>query len=108
MYDLNRRNEMGSEIEKKEECFCKSKYFKKFLTVATGSFVGVYCAICLFVALHRPPMMHPMMHSEAMMPHNPMTCNCPCHHKEMKKKMKYKNFEKNRYSPAEQKPEIDD
>ena len=47
-------------IEKKEcKCFCKSKEFKKFLVVALGTFVGAYCALSLFAALHRPPMMPP-------------------------------------------------
>lgn len=42
------------------KCFCQSKGFRKFLITALGTFVGVYCALCLFTALHRPPMMPPM------------------------------------------------
>lgn len=54
-------------VEVKEEkcnCFCHSKGFRKFLVVATGSFVGVFLALSLFAALHRPPM--------------PMLAPCPC------------------------------
>ena len=49
-------------VEVKEEkcnCFCHSKGFRKFLVVALGSFVGVFCALSLFAALHKPPMMMP-------------------------------------------------
>ena len=54
-----------------KECFCKSKSFRKFLITALGSFVGVFCALSLFAALHKPPvppcpcvkmMMRPPMH----------------------------------------------
>ena len=52
--------------EIKNECFCK-KRAKDVLTIAIGSFVGVYCALSLFTALHRPhfphhPMMYPGMY----------------------------------------------
>ena len=43
-------------VEVKQECFCQSKGFRKFLTTALGTFVGVYCALSLFAALHKPPM----------------------------------------------------
>lgn len=49
---------------KEEKCFCHSKGFRKFLVVALGSFVGVFLALCLFAALHKPPM--------------PMPCPCGC------------------------------
>ena len=55
-------------VEVKEEkcnCFCHSKGFRKFLVVATGSFVGVFLALSLFAALHKPPM--------------PVPCPCGCH-----------------------------
>ena len=45
--------------EQKNECncmFCKS--VKKVLTIALGTFIGFYCAMSMFFALHRPPMMH--------------------------------------------------
>ena len=54
-------------VEVKEEkcnCLCHSKGFRKFLVIATGTFVGVYCALCLFTAIHRPPM--------------PAPCPCGC------------------------------
>ena len=41
-------------------CFCKSKGFRKFLIVASGSFVGVFLALSLFSALNKPPMPAPM------------------------------------------------
>ena len=41
------------------KCLCQSKGFRKFLIIALGTFVGVYSALCLFAALHRPPMMPP-------------------------------------------------
>ena len=90
---------MSNEIEpiKNETCFCKSEGFKKFLVVSLGTFVGGFCAISLFAALHKPPMMpmmpmmprhHMGMHhgGHHMMKHN---CDCPCH-----KKMMKKHFEK--------------
>ena len=64
------------------ECFCKSKWFRKFLTTALGSFVGVFCALSLFAALHKPPMppcpfgphmmMRPPMHAHHYMGHHKM------------------------------------
>lgn len=42
------------------ECFCQSKWFKKFLAVACGTFVGAFLALSLFAALHRPPVVVPM------------------------------------------------
>ena len=57
--------------EIKQECFCQSKWFRKFLTTALGTFVGVFCALSLFAALNKPPqcpyakgpIMRPPMHS---------------------------------------------
>ena len=49
-----------SEEEKCEtKCFCQNKTFRKFLVIALGTFVGVYAALSLFAATHRPPMMRP-------------------------------------------------
>lgn len=42
--------------EKEPKCFCQSKGFRKFLVIALGTFVGVYSALCLFTALHKPMM----------------------------------------------------
>ena len=111
---------MTEEMEKttsREECFCKSKGFRKFLVVAGGSFVGVFCALSLFAALHKPPMpmmppMGPMMggfnhpyvmghHMKHFKKHN---CDCPCH-KKMMKDMK-KGPDKMKDLPKQ--PEIDD
>ena len=67
-------------VEVKPECFCKSKWFRKFLVTALGSFVGVFCALSLFAALHKPPMppctfgpqmmMRPPMHAHHHMNHH--------------------------------------
>ena len=54
-----RRNIMTDEnkvVVETKECFCQSKWFKKFLVKALAVFVGTYCALSLFAALHRPPM----------------------------------------------------
>ena len=65
---------LNVEATKECKCFCKSEGVKKFIIVALGSFVGVYCALSLFAALHRPPMpchmkyhrfMHPGIHQRA-------------------------------------------
>ncbi len=53
-------NKNVEEIKVENKCFCKSDEFKKFIVVATGSFVGVFFALCLFSALHRPPIPHMM------------------------------------------------
>lgn len=53
---------------KEEKCFCHSKWFKKFLLVTVGSFLGVFLALSLFAALHKPPMMPPAC---------PCGCGCP-------------------------------
>ena len=66
-------DEIKNEEKNECKCFCKSKEFKKFLITSLGTFVGVYCALSLFAALHRPP----------MMPHHAYTFpgmryGCPC------------------------------
>lgn len=74
---------MSQEEEKteiKKECLCQNKEFRSFLTIALGTFAGVYCALCLFVATHRAPMMMPP---------------CPCqfmHHHGYFQNMKPKHF----------------
>ena len=70
---------MSDEIKQEKECkcFCHSKGFKKFLTVAIGTFVGVYCALCLFTALHKPPMIIPAPFGYQSM----QGCPCQMHHK---------------------------
>ena len=60
--------EMNQEIreEKKCTCICCSEGFRDFLKIALGSFVGVFLALTLFAALHKPPM--PPCHFGHMMP----------------------------------------
>ncbi|MCR4881780.1 MAG: hypothetical protein K6A44_07510 [bacterium] len=48
--------------EKEEKCCCLCKIIKcetckKFLIVTIGTFIGGFCALSLFAALHKPPMM---------------------------------------------------
>ena len=64
-------NEQKKE-EKKCNCICCSEGFRDFLKIALGSFVGVFCALSLFAALHKPPVC-PMMHHRMFMP------PAPCH-----------------------------
>ena len=51
--------DVENNVEIKQECFCQ-KRFKDVLAIAIGSFIGVYCALSLFAAIHKPPchMMH--------------------------------------------------
>ena len=91
-----------NKIEVKEEtcnCICKSKGFRNFLVVATGSFVGVFCAISLFTALHKPPMPIPCpMGGPQMRPPMAQPYHFVRHHKAPKgdfyKKMEYRKFDK--------------
>ena len=98
---------MSEEIKeiKKQECFCKSEGVKKFAIVSLGTFVGGFCAISLFAALHKPPMppmmpmlygmkppVHHMMQGHHMKKHD---CDCPCHKMMMKKHFEHKkDFQK--------------
>lgn len=60
MTDENKNlEEIKEEKNEVKKSSCLSEEFKKFIIVATGSFVGVFFALCLFTALHRPPM-HPI------------------------------------------------
>lgn len=61
-----------NKIEVKTEncnCFCKTEGFRNFLVIALGSFVGVFSALSLFAALHKPPMIK----------HIPYGIKRPCH-----------------------------
>ena len=60
--------EINQEIkeERKCTCICCSEGFRDFLKIALGSFVGVFLALTLFAALHKPPM--PPCHGGFMMP----------------------------------------
>ena len=72
----------NKKIEIERECFLKSKWFKKFILKALAVFVGTYSALCLFAAMHKPPMPP-----------------CPFHHRMMHKApiyYKYHNLNKDR------------
>ena len=49
-----------NKIVEEKKCICQNETFRKILTIAVGTFIGVYCALSLFTAIHRPPMMPPM------------------------------------------------
>ena len=75
----------NDEKNHENKCLCQSKGFRKFLVIALGTFVGVYCALCLFAALHRPPMMPPM--GFRGYPMQGVQRECPCktmHHHHFK------------------------
>lgn len=95
MYTLIKESKMSED----KKCFCQSEGVRKFCVVALGSFVGVFCAINLFAALNKPPMMPPMpMMNPPMyqtMEHHRHDCNCPCHKKMLVKPLDKKaDFEK--------------
>ena len=89
--------EINQEIreEKQCKCLCCSEGFRDFLKIALGSFVGVFFALTLFAALHKPPM--PPCPFGRMMP--PPMCHGQ-HFNRMPKgdfhkiKMEKRNFEK--------------
>ena len=89
--------ELNQEIkeEKQCKCICCSEGFRDFLKIALGSFVGVFLALTLFAALHKPPM--PPCHFGPMMRppihhghHFDKGRGCPFH----KMKMEKRNFER--------------
>ena len=87
---------MTEEIKTTNEnkCFCQSPFFKKFSAITLGTFVGGFCAISLFAALNKPPIMPPMpmmmqKPGAHFMMYGHRGCDCPCH-----KKMMKKHFEK--------------
>ena len=92
--------------EEKHECFCPSKWFRKFLTVATGTFVGVFCALSLFAALHKPPMppctfgqgpmMRPAMHK----------CHHFNHHRMHRGEFHHRKIMKDRIAPDKVRVEV--
>lgn len=73
---MSEEKEIETQIKEENVCLCKSKGFKNLVTVIVGSFIGGYCAISLFVGLHKPPMppmgfnqpMPPMMHQNFKKP----------------------------------------
>jgi len=70
--------EKTTEIIKETECkcFCKSEGFRNFLITALGTFAGVYMALSLFSAIHKPPMpcpchfMNPMVQTQGHFRHH--------------------------------------
>lgn len=70
--------EKTTEITKETECkcFCKSEGFRNFVVTALGTFAGVYMALSLFGAIHKPPMpcpchfMRPPMMMHGQFKHN--------------------------------------
>ena len=48
------------EEQKESKCLCQNKYFKKFIVISAGTFVGAFLALSLFAGLNKPPMPAPM------------------------------------------------
>ena len=48
--------ENKNEVKEVKTCFCQSEWFRKFLLKTFAVFVGTFCALSLFSALHRPKM----------------------------------------------------
>lgn len=65
-----------SEEKQETNCICQNKTFRKFLVIALGTFTGVYAALTLFAATHRPPMMPCPMRFGAPAP---VVAPCPFH-----------------------------
>lgn len=98
--------EENKNLEVKNECFCQSKWFKKFLATALGTFVGVFCALSLFAALHKPPMpLVPFGYGKMMRP--PMHCHHNFkHHKHFRGDCCHKKMMMNKVAPDKIKVEI--
>ncbi len=75
-----KENTMSEELklteEKEPKCFCQSKGFRKFLVIALGTFVGVYSALSLFAAIHKPQI-PPCPFGGFYAPPAPMAAPCP-------------------------------
>ena len=104
-----------NKIVEEKTCLCQSKGFKKFLIVAGGSFVGVFLALSLFAALHKPPMPPMPMNSYAFGPGPRMVRPCASHHQHFEKGHRgdfHKKIMKDRMGkqlpPRAERPEIDD
>ena len=93
-------------VEVKNECFCQSKGLRKFLTIALGTFVGVFCALSLFSALHKPKMPPcPFAYGAMMRP----AMHCHHHytpHGMPKGDFHYKKIMKDRIAPDKVKVEV--
>lgn len=72
--------------ERQCDCICMSKWFRRFLAVTCGSFVGVFLALCLFHAINKPPM-PPMPGMYPPPYHHECRCDHHRHHGDFHKKM---------------------
>ena len=103
MTDENKTNV----VEVKTECFCQSIWFKKFLTKTLAVFVGVFAALSLFAALHKPPMPPCPFKGPMMRP----VMQCPYHYSHFKGprgEFHHKKFMKDRIAPDRVKIEVKD
>lgn len=94
-------------VEVKTECFCQSVWFKEFLVKALAVFVGVYTALSLFAALHKPPMPPCPFKSSMIRP----AMHCPCHYGHFKGPrgdFHHKIMMRNKISPDTVKIEVKD
>ena len=93
-------------VEVKNECFCKSKWFRKFLAISLGTFVGVFSALSLFAVLHKPPM-PPCPFARHLVPHHAIHCKHHCnHHKMHDRDFYHKKIMKDAITPDKVKVEI--
>ena len=106
MTDENKEvNEMENQRENRE-CFCQSKWFRKFLVTTAGTFVGVFCALSLFTALHKPPM-PPCAFGYGKMMRPPMHCHHHFnHHKGFRGDFHHKKMMQDRIAPDKVKVEV--
>ena len=107
MTDENKEvNEMENQRENRE-CFCQSKWFRKFLVTTAGTFVGVFCALSLFAALHKPPM-PPCAFGYGKMMRPAMHCNHHHfnHHKKFRGECSHKKMMQHRITPDKVKVEV--
>lgn len=73
-------------LEETKNCICTSKGFRKFLIVTFGSFFGVFFALSLYGALHKPPVPCPGMQPQPY--HHECRCDRNRPHGDFHKKMK--------------------
>ena len=89
----------NEENKNENKCFCQNKAFRKFLVIALGTFVGVYGALTLFAATHRPPMMPPCAGFRGFNPPPVVMMQCPCRHKHHFGK--FQKFDKKQFNHAD-------
>ena len=92
------------------KCFCQAEWFKEFILKTLAVFIGVFCALSLFSALHRPKMPPcPFGHGPMMRP-----CHVKMHHFEgyrgprgdFHKKIERRNFHRIENKNFGEKPSI--